>query len=116
ATARLGKPHPEQAQIGTRHGGPPYVRVACLRRAATHVRDKWSSNDRTRLIGPLASSLSYSSLPRKAPTAASDRAVGYAGNSVYAVPSGAAQVRMLTPKARSMAPVSSTSSTVPDAA
>ena len=45
------------AQIGTRHGGPPYVRVACLRRLATGVRDKWSSNDRTRLIGPLGTLL-----------------------------------------------------------
>ena len=54
ATARLGKPHLEQTQIGTRHGRPPCVRVARLRRLATGVRDKWSSNDRTRLIGPLA--------------------------------------------------------------
>ncbi len=38
ATARLGKPHPEQARIGTLYGGPPCVRVAC---EETHG-DMWS--------------------------------------------------------------------------
>ena len=52
---RLGKPHPEQTQIGMPCGGPPRIRVARSRRQATAVLDKWPSNDRTRLTGPLHS-------------------------------------------------------------
>ncbi len=49
----FGKPHLEQTQIGTLYGRPS-VRSGCaLIRAATHVLDKWPSNDRTRLIDPL---------------------------------------------------------------